>query len=94
MTWESQKATLVRAQADYDRAKPLVQSGAVTKEELDLRKELLAVAKARVEEGCRESTNSVSRSACRSSPRWATISPWCLPTFPKPFRRSAKRKPN
>jgi membrane fusion protein (multidrug efflux system) len=49
-TLNSQKATQVRAQADFDRAQPLVQSGAVTKEELDLRRELLAVAKARVEE--------------------------------------------
>ena len=38
------------AQADLERAKPLVQSGAVTKEELDLRKELVAVGRARVEE--------------------------------------------
>jgi membrane fusion protein (multidrug efflux system) len=49
-TLNSQKAVQVRAQADYDRALPLVQSGAVTKEELDLRRQLLAVAKAQVEE--------------------------------------------
>jgi membrane fusion protein (multidrug efflux system) len=46
----SQKAVQVRAQADLNRAEPLVQSGAVTKEELDLRRQLLAVAKAQVEE--------------------------------------------
>ena len=46
----SQKAVQIRAQADFNRAEPLVQSGAVTKEELDLRRQLLAVAKAQVEE--------------------------------------------
>jgi membrane fusion protein (multidrug efflux system) len=49
-TLNSQKAVEVRAQADLNRAEPLVQSGAVTKEELDLRRQLLAVAKAQVEE--------------------------------------------
>jgi membrane fusion protein, multidrug efflux system len=49
-TWQSQKATLVKAQADYDRARPLVSSGTVSKEEFDLRKESLLVAQARVEE--------------------------------------------
>jgi membrane fusion protein, multidrug efflux system len=47
---QSQKAVLVRAQADYDRAKPLVPTGAVTKEDFDQRREALAVANARVEE--------------------------------------------
>jgi membrane fusion protein (multidrug efflux system) len=46
----SQKATLERAQADYDRAKSLIGSGAVSKEEFDLRKEALMVAQARQEE--------------------------------------------
>jgi membrane fusion protein (multidrug efflux system) len=49
-TLGSQKATLARAQADYDRALPLVNSGAVTREELDRRKESLLVAEAQVEE--------------------------------------------
>jgi membrane fusion protein, multidrug efflux system len=47
---QSQKASLARAQADYDRARPLVNSGAVSKEELDVRREALLVAQARVEE--------------------------------------------
>jgi membrane fusion protein, multidrug efflux system len=46
----SQKATLDRAQSDFDRAKTLVASGAVSKEEFDLRKEVLLVAQARQEE--------------------------------------------
>jgi membrane fusion protein (multidrug efflux system) len=49
-TLQSQRASLAKAQADYDRAKPLVSSGAVSKEELDLRKEALEVAQSRVEE--------------------------------------------
>jgi membrane fusion protein (multidrug efflux system) len=49
-TLNSQKAVQVRAQADFNRAEPLVKSGAVTKEELDLRRQLLDVAKAQVEE--------------------------------------------
>jgi membrane fusion protein (multidrug efflux system) len=49
-TLDSQKATLVKAQADYDRAIPLVGTGAITKEEVDLRKESLMVAQAKVEE--------------------------------------------
>src|SRR5215813_7193501 len=48
--WQSQKATLARAHADYERARPLVASGGVSKEELDVRQEALLVARARVEE--------------------------------------------
>jgi membrane fusion protein (multidrug efflux system) len=47
---ESQKATLAKAQADYDRAIPLVGTGAITREEVDLRKENLLVSKAKLEE--------------------------------------------
>jgi membrane fusion protein (multidrug efflux system) len=46
----SQRATLNKTQADYDRALPLVNSGAITKEDLDRRKESLLVAQAQVEE--------------------------------------------
>jgi membrane fusion protein (multidrug efflux system) len=49
-TLQSQKASLAKAQADFDRAKPLVESGAVSKEEFDLRQESLLVAQSRVEE--------------------------------------------
>jgi membrane fusion protein (multidrug efflux system) len=48
--WQSQKAALTRAHADYERARPLVASGGVSKEELDVRQEALLVAQARVEE--------------------------------------------
>jgi len=50
----SQKAVMVKAQADLDRAVPLVPSGAVTKEELDLRREALLVAQAGVEQALQE----------------------------------------
>jgi multidrug resistance efflux pump len=40
----SARATLNKAQADYDRAIQLVNNGAVSKEEIDKRKEALAVA--------------------------------------------------
>jgi membrane fusion protein (multidrug efflux system) len=46
----SQNATLAKAQADYTRALPLVDSGAITKEELDRRKEELLIAQSQVEE--------------------------------------------
>jgi membrane fusion protein (multidrug efflux system) len=49
-TLESQRATLAKAQADYDRAVPLVKSGAVSQEELDARTESLMVARSQVEE--------------------------------------------
>jgi membrane fusion protein (multidrug efflux system) len=49
-TLASKNASLVRAQADYDRALPLISSGAIAKEEVDRRKEVLAVAQAQVEE--------------------------------------------
>jgi membrane fusion protein, multidrug efflux system len=49
-TLGSQKATLAKAQADYDRAVPLVQTGAVSKEDFDQRTAALLVAKADVEE--------------------------------------------
>jgi membrane fusion protein, multidrug efflux system len=48
--WKSQQAVLVKAQADLDRAAPLVSSGAVTQQELDLRREALLVAQAGVEQ--------------------------------------------
>jgi membrane fusion protein, multidrug efflux system len=49
-TLQSKNAALTRAQADYDRAVPLIKSGAVSKEELDTRTEALLVARAEVEE--------------------------------------------
>jgi membrane fusion protein, multidrug efflux system len=49
-TLESAKATRTKAQEDYDRAVPLVKSGAVSQEDFDTRKEELAVAQAQVDE--------------------------------------------
>jgi membrane fusion protein (multidrug efflux system) len=49
-TLESQKATAAKAQADYDRALPLVKSGAVSKEDFDTRSTALLVAKSQVEQ--------------------------------------------
>ena len=49
-TLTAQKATLNNAQADYDRAVPLVKSGAVGQEEMDRRTQNLIVAQAQVEE--------------------------------------------
>ena len=46
---ESQRASMEKAQADYDRAVPLVRSGAVTVEEADHRKQTLQEAKAEYE---------------------------------------------
>jgi membrane fusion protein (multidrug efflux system) len=47
---QSQQATLQKAQADYDRAVPLIGTGAITKDEVDLRREALLVAKAKTQE--------------------------------------------
>ena len=49
-TLASKKASLTKAQADYDRALPLIPSGAISREEVDRRKEVLAVAQAEVDE--------------------------------------------
>jgi membrane fusion protein, multidrug efflux system len=49
-TLESKKAALTKAQADYDRAVPLLKSGALAQEELDTRTEALSVSRAQVEE--------------------------------------------
>lgn len=49
-TLHSQEATLAKAKADFDRAAPLVKSGAVAPEELDRRKQAMLVAQAQVEE--------------------------------------------
>ena len=46
----SKQAEVAKAQADYDRAVPLLKSGAVAKEDFDTRTEALAVSKAAVEE--------------------------------------------
>ncbi len=49
-TLQSQQASLVKAQADYDRGVPAFNSGGITREEFDLRHEVLEVTQARVEE--------------------------------------------
>jgi membrane fusion protein (multidrug efflux system) len=49
-TLDSRKAEVAKAQADYDRAVPLVKTGAVSKEDFDTRTEALAVAKAQADE--------------------------------------------
>jgi membrane fusion protein (multidrug efflux system) len=49
-TLRSQQAVVTKTQADYDRAAPLVATGAVSPEDLDARKEALLVAQAEVEE--------------------------------------------
>ena len=43
---------------DYDRVVPLVQAGAITKEEVDHRHQALLVAKAKWKKRCRASTRS------------------------------------
>ena len=48
-TLQSRKATLTRAQADYDRERPLVKEGVVSKQEFDSYTEALRVAEAEVE---------------------------------------------
>lgn len=53
-TLESRKASLVKARADYERAEPLVKSGAVSQEQLDLRKETMLVAQAQVDEALQD----------------------------------------
>ncbi|MGN6371021.1 MAG: efflux RND transporter periplasmic adaptor subunit [Phycisphaerae bacterium] len=49
-TVESAKATLQKAQGDYDRAVPLVKTGNISPDEFESRKEALAVAKAKLDE--------------------------------------------
>ena len=49
-TLQLQKASLIKAQADFDRAKQLVGKGAVSKEEFDQRTEAVHVGQARVDE--------------------------------------------
>jgi membrane fusion protein (multidrug efflux system) len=50
----SRKANLEKAHADFDRAVPLVKSGALAQEEFDLRKQSLEVAQAQVEEALQD----------------------------------------
>ena len=47
---DSKKATLARAQADYDRELPLLKSGVTAQQQFDAYKEALRVAKAQVKE--------------------------------------------
>ena len=49
-TLKSARATAARAQADFERIVPIVQSGSASKEEYDKRREALSVAQAVVEE--------------------------------------------
>lgn len=53
-TLESRKASLIKAKADYERAEPLVKTGAVAQEQLDLRKEAMDVAQAQVDEALQD----------------------------------------
>jgi len=53
-TLDSQQAVVDRAQSDVDRVLPLVQSGSVTEEEVDHRKQALLVAKAEYQEVLQE----------------------------------------
>jgi membrane fusion protein, multidrug efflux system len=48
-TLQSKKASLTRAQADYDREKPMVKEGVVSKQEFDAIHESLSVAQAQVD---------------------------------------------
>jgi membrane fusion protein (multidrug efflux system) len=48
---QSEKATLVKTQADYDRGVKLVATNVITREDFDQRNEALMVAKAKVEAG-------------------------------------------
>lgn len=50
----TREATLERARADYDRGAKLVPSGAISKEEFDLRKQQLRVAEANVDQAREE----------------------------------------
>jgi membrane fusion protein, multidrug efflux system len=49
-TLESKKASLIKAEADYNRNKPLVASGQVTQQEMDEYTEAQSIAKAQVQE--------------------------------------------
>lgn len=53
-TLDSRKASFVKARADYQRAEPLVKTGAVAQEQLDLRKESMLVAQAQVDEALQD----------------------------------------
>ena len=53
-TLEAKKAALTKAQADYERALPLVKSGAVAKEDFDTRTAAQLVARAQVEAALQE----------------------------------------
>ncbi len=48
-TLQSKKATLTRARADYDRDRPLVKEGAISRQEFDASAEALSVAQAQFE---------------------------------------------
>jgi membrane fusion protein (multidrug efflux system) len=48
-TLESTKATLTRARADYERDRPLVKQGAISRQEFDAAAEALSVAQAQVD---------------------------------------------
>lgn len=49
-TWESKKATLIRAKADLDRSRPLVDKGAISKQEFDKYQENYRVGEAEVKQ--------------------------------------------
>ena len=49
-TLDAKKASLTKAQSDYNRVKPLVGTGAVTQQEMDAYTETLLVAEAEVQE--------------------------------------------
>ena len=74
-TLQSQLATLAKAQADYDRAVPLMKSGAVTQEELDRRSRRCWLPRPRSKRRCKASIRFASLWVFRlNPPDRATIS--------------------
>ena len=91
-TLDSQKASLAKAQADYDRALPLVKSGAVSKEDIDTRNAALLVAKAQYEQAL-QGVYQTRVAACRAAAKTrkpATISRRFRPIWIRLFRWSAR----
>jgi membrane fusion protein, multidrug efflux system len=63
-TWEQSKATLVLAQAEFDRAERLLASKVVSAEEYDQRRETLDIAKAQVTQSLENFSRHASRLGC------------------------------
>ena len=92
-TWEQTKATLVLAQAEFDRAQHLLATKVVSAEEYDQKRETLDVAKAQVQQALESIYQARVASGCPPNRPQGQASPTSRPISTRTFPPSARLLP-